>query len=299
MTAVYVLAACTLLSSLLVLFLWLRLRAQHAVIDKQKAELREAGRQDALGTLAGGIAHDFNNILGSILGFGVLLEEDLTAHPELQGMAGQITSAARRGQNIVAQLMSYSRRNMEEDRHIKQPTALDDIIRESMNLLHPCIRRSTRMSYDNKTADSTIIGDATQISQAIVNLCINADHAIGVKTGTIDIALAEKHFDASIGGARPDIRGGEKTGDTVTIVNGAVNAGDYYALSVTDNGEGMTIDIARRIFEPFFTTKDVNTGTGLGLPALQGIVHGHGGAIIVTTTRFKGTSFELLFPKAA
>lgn len=280
-------------------FVWLlwRLRQQSVQLTRQAIELREARRQEMLGTLAGGIAHDFNNILGSILGFGVLLEEDLTAAPEQQEMAHHITAAARRGQHIVSQLMSYSRRTMEDSTQITQPLSLDGIIRESMNLLSPCIRRSTRVSYHNRAANDVIDINATQISQALVNLCLNADHAIGVKTGKIDITLDNLNVDIPYGEAdNITISGGAETGQTVTLVNGRLHSGAYVRIRITDDGEGMTRETAERIFDPFFTTKDVGVGTGLGLPALQGIIRAHGGAITVTTTRFRGTAFELMFP---
>jgi len=285
------------LLGLLTLALGLRVRRQAARLAQQAMELREARRQEALGTLAGGIAHDFNNILGSILGFGVLLEEDLTAAPEQQEMARQITAAARRGQHIVGQLMSYSRRNMQDSLQLRQPVSLDGIIRESLALLAPCIRKSTRLAYQNRAARDVIEANATQISQALVNLCLNADHAIGLRTGTIDITLDNLCVDVPYG--EPDriiLSGGEDAGSTVTLINGRLHSGHYIRIRISDDGEGMTRETAERIFDPFFTTKDVGVGTGLGLPALQGIVHAQGGAITVTTTRYRGTVFELLFP---
>jgi len=285
---------------LLALGLGLRVKRQSARLARQALELREARRQEALGTLAGGIAHDFNNILGAILGFGVLLEEDLTAAPEQQEMARHITAAARRGQHIVGQLMSYSRRNMQDSLQITQPVSLDSVIRESLSLLAPCIRKSTRLAYQNRASQDVIDANATQISQALVNLCLNADHAIGVKTGTIDITLDNLCVDVPYG--EPDriiLSGGEDAGSTVTLINGLLHSGHYIRIRIADDGEGMTRKTAERIFDPFFTTKDVGVGTGLGLPALQGIVHAQGGAITVTTTRYRGTAFELLFPAGA
>lgn len=285
---------------LLCLCLGLRVKQQSARLAQQALELREARRQEALSTLAGGIAHDFNNILGSILGFGVLLEEDLIAAPEQQEMAHHITAAARRGQHIVGQLMSYSRRNMQDSLQVTQPVSLDSIIRESISLLTPCIRKSTRLAYQNRATQDIIDANPTQISQALVNLCLNADHAIGVKTGNIDITLDNLCVEVPYG--EPDriiLSGGEDTGSTVTLINGRLQSGHYIRIRITDDGEGMTRETAERIFDPFFTTKDVGIGTGLGLPALQGIVHAQGGAITVTTTRYRGTAFELLFPAGA
>lgn len=274
-----------------------RIRRIQTQLRLRTQELREARKQEALGTFAGGIAHDFNNILGAILGFGVLLEEDLITAPEQQQMAQHINTAARRGQHIVSQLMRYSRRNLQESAHTRQPVSLDSIIRENMALLTPCIRPSVQVSYQNHAQHDVIVTDATQIGQALVNLCLNADHAIGVRTGTLHITLDNTSVDIPSGEADDIcVFGGQETGDTVTLINGRIRRGKYVRIRVEDNGEGMTRDVATRIFEPFFTTKEVGVGSGLGLPALQGMIQAQGGGIIVTTTRFKGTSFELMFP---
>jgi two-component system cell cycle sensor histidine kinase/response regulator CckA len=270
---------------------------QRALLARQAEELRAARRQEALGTMAGGIAHDFNNILGSILGFGVLLEEDLISAPEQRDMAHQITTAARRGQNIVAQLMRYSRRGAPDSAQLSLPVSLDAVIRENIDLLTPCIRRSTRLSYHRATEDDVIEADATQLGQALVNLCLNADHAIGLRAGHIRLSLDRLCVTVPCWEEKAlVISGGEEAGDTVTLINGCLGCGDYLRIRVEDDGEGMTRDVAARIFDPFFTTRDVGADSGLGLPALQGILQGLGGAIIVTTTRFKGSVFELMIP---
>lgn len=262
----------------------------------QAAELQKAQQQEAVATLASGVAHDFNNILASILGFGVLLEEDLTAHPGMQEMAAQITTAARRGQSIVAQLMSYSRKTIKDDSHIRMKVSVDALVRESTVLLKPCLRSSTRLDYINEAANDTLLLDPTQISQAIVNLCINADHAIGAKTGTIKIRLENISLLSAENSGGLCLRDGQENPASLKIINGALPAGKYLRLSIEDNGEGMTREIAERIFDPFFTTKDVGIGTGLGLAAIQGIVHDHGGAIAVTTERYKGSCFDIFLP---
>lgn len=290
---------CILCGILLCLSLALgwRIHLLRQKIRRHADELRAARKQEALGTLAGGIAHDFNNILGAILGFGVLLEEDLIAAAEQREMARQITIAARRGQDIVAQLMRYSRRGAESSADILLPLSLDGVIRENISLLTPSIRRSTKLSYDRRTEDDMIEANATQLGQALVNLCLNADHAMGVHAGHIRITLDKINMSIPCGDENSlIISGGEETGDTVTLTSGRLYGGDYLRIRVEDDGEGMTRDVAARIFDPFFTTRAVGTRSGLGLPALQGILHGMGGGIIVTTTRFKGTVFELLFP---
>lgn len=286
-----------------IVFLFFQLGRERKAVREQELQLQEARRQEALGTLAGGIAHDFNNILGSVLGFGSLLEEDLMSQPQLRELATQIVVAARRGQEIVSQLMRYTRRTMEESDSSRKPVDLDHIIHESIHLLKPSIRSSTTIDYQNKlfglVPDVSIQADATQIEQALVNLCINADHAIGVKVGKIHIVLDQVWVRRESGAtAALRVSGGQDIGQPVKIINGRLKPGQYFKISVSDDGEGMTKEVAERIFDPFFTTKGVDLGTGLGLPAIQGIVHSHGGAIVVKTKRFHGTTFELLFPCA-
>lgn len=296
----YVLAgACViaLLACAIAVLLW-RLRRALAHAREQTLALEQARRQEALGTLAGGIAHDFNNILGSILGFGRLLEEDLALQAEQLAMAQQITLAATRGQGIVAQLMSYSKKNVAVEKQEACAVSLDAVIRENIALAKPSIRSSSRISYVNNATNDEVNAPPVQLGQAILNLCINADHAIGVKAGAITVTLDNTRVQKSLGLAHGLHIEGDGEGAPVSIVNGLLGAGDYVRVSVTDDGEGMTRAIAQRIFDPFFTTKDVQVGTGLGLPAVQGIMHAYGGAITVTSRRFKGTTFSLLFPQS-
>lgn len=223
----------------------------------------------------------------------MLLEEDLATEPQLQEMATHITTAARRGQTIVAQLMSYTRQGMTSDKDFYLPVSFDALIRENMILLQPCIRPSTQMIYTKNANTDIVLANATQIGQVLVNLCINADHAMGIKTGLIDINLNAHFFEKSIGSDTLEI---SEKDEKIILMNGRLPAGDYIICTIKDDGEGMNRQTARRIFEPFFTTKDVGRGTGLGLAAIQGIVHAHHGAIRVTTEKFKGTSFDIILP---
>lgn len=281
---------------LLSLFLLWQVGRLSRRLEKQAEDLQRAMKPESLGTLAGGIAHDFNNILGAVLGFGVLLEEDLTPAPEQQEMAKQITKAARRGQEIVAQLMNYSRQGVTADKDIQLPVSLDALIRESIGLLQPCIRPSTRILYARNTEQDIVFANATQIGQVIVNLCINADHAIGVKTGEISMTLDTVHYPAPEGSERLLVIGGESPTAPTRLINGRLGKGSYARLRVQDNGDGMEKSVAMRIFEPFFTTKNVGIGTGLGLAAIQGIIHNHNGAIHVSTQKFRGTTFDIMLP---
>jgi len=289
----YIVMTC-IVEAAAIAILCLMLRRRKAEAQQHLEALNAARRQEALGTLAGGIAHDFNNILASIVGFAALLQEDLRTMPESHEMARQVSIAAKRGQGIVAQLLGYSRRARNTE-IARTPLSLDAVVRESIALLQPSIRSSTRITYDNTAPDTTVNGDAVQIGQAIVNLCINADHAIGARAGTIGILLdrvAVAHEFSDSDGLRVTI----VDGGAVQLRNGSIGPGPCLRVTVSDNGAGMTRDVAAKIFDPFYTTKAAGEGTGLGLAAIEGIVLGHGGAIAVKTERFKGTSFALMFP---
>ncbi len=263
--------------------------------ERAEKSLQELRRHDALGTLAGGIAHDFNNILGSILGFGALLEEDLASQPDTRELARQIMTAARRGQSIVGQLMDYAKKSRRDDRSFRL-LSLDAVARESIALLTPSLRKSTKITYSAAATCDAISGNATQIGQVLLNLCINADHAIGAHAGAIDVTLDDVALAEGFGTGGVSVSGEGTPRAPVTVMNGQLPPGRYVRLSVSDNGAGIERDVAARIFDPFFTTKDVSLGTGLGLAAIEGIVHAHGGAIAVESVRHRGTTFRIMLP---
>jgi len=255
-----IIAACLCMAAILlpfIVFAWRR----NAQLSRA---LEESRRKEALGTLASGVAHDFNNILGSITGFSALLEEDLITLPEQREMVRHIRRAATRGQSIVAELMRYGRQGAARGETPYTEISLDSVVRESMALLKPALRSSTQLRYDNAAAKDQIIGNATQISEALVNLCVNADHAIGDKAGEIVIRL--------------------------------FNDENSLNLSVQDNGSGMDDNIAKKIFDPFFTTKEDGKGTGLGLATVDAILKAHAGKIALATAPHKGSTFTLTFP---
>ena len=239
-----------------------------------QANLQKTQRLETIGTLSGGIAHDFNNILSPILGYAemgvVMMPEESTAHDFFK----QIMLASERAQNLVSQILTFSRSEESEPVVVN----VQSIVEEAMKLLRPTIPVTVSIETRFRKCRN-VLADPTQLHQVIVNLCANAFQAMKESGGQITIGLGEVEPDSEFHKKHP-----------------ALKAGHYAQLSVTDNGHGMDAATLERIFEPFFTTKPVNKGTGLGLSLVHGIVTGLGGDITVESAPGKGSSFEVFLP---
>jgi two-component system cell cycle sensor histidine kinase/response regulator CckA len=240
-----------------------------------EAQLREAHKMQAIGTMAGGIAHDFNNLLGAILGNVTLARQDATPESPVQVSLIEIEKAGRRGRDLVRQILTFSR-NEAPKRHSVQ---LAEVVQESVKLLKvtlpPTVDLQVRL-HDTPA----VLADPTQVEQALINLCTNAVHALGGERGTVSITLASD---------MPDILECQRLG---------LHEGQYVTLAVRDTGSGMDTETLQRIFEPFFTTKPVGQGTGLGLAVVHGVMRTHAGAVDVTSQIGQGSYFTLYFPLA-
>ncbi len=261
-----------------------RAEAARAEIEGQ---LRESQKMEALGTLAGGVAHDFNNIVAAIIGNVELARQDVgAAHPALESLE-QIRKASRRAKALVQQILAFGRRQVLERKVI----SLTPVIDESVRLLRSTLPSGIRLDVDCAPDAPSVLADATQIEQVLLNLCSNAWQAMQAqpRAGTIRIGLA-----ANIVSDTP-YRGPERRtrGERIPL-----RPGRYACLTVQDNGPGMDRATRSRIFEPFFTTKPVGEGTGLGLAVVHGIVHDHEGSIAVQSAPGEGAAFRIYFPAA-
>jgi len=241
--------------------------------EKQfEAQLRQAQKMEAIGTLAGGVAHDFNNILGGIFGYVELMLEDAEPGSDLHGDLTEMLKACQRGKELVGQILTFSRRNPPK----REPIPLPGIVTESLRFLRATIPATVKIRQKIQPDTATVVGDATQIHQILLNLCTNAYQAMGGDGGLLEVAL-----------------------EVVDLLDAAVvdlPAGRYYQLSVSDDGEGMDEDTRARMFEPFFTKKPAGQGTGMGLAVVHGIVRQHGGAIQVTSEPGHGTTVTVFLP---
>jgi PAS domain S-box-containing protein len=238
-------------------------------------QFRQAQKMEAIGQLAGGVAHDFNNILGAILGnVRLALADTVEGHPARESL-DEIHKAALRATNLVQQILAFARQQPQQRRAID----LAPTLREASNLLRATIPSVVDLAFEIAPNVPHVLADATQVYQAVANLCTNGWHALEGRPGRVEVRLEAVALDAA---AAARIEG--------------LKAGRFARLTVSDSGKGMDAATLGRIFEPFFTTKAPGTGTGLGLPVVHGIVRAHDGGIAVSSEVGRGTTFELYFP---
>jgi PAS domain S-box-containing protein len=254
-----------------------RVEAERAQLD---AQLREAQKMEALGTMAGGLAHDFNNILGAILGHGELAEELAEAQSAMESRQRQqlraIMDAGRRGKALVQQILTFARRGASDKRAVE----LWPIVREVREFLAASTPENVKVELEVDDPHIAVLADPTQMHQVAMNLCTNAIQAMS-EGGQLTIGLAV-----------------ETVQRTRALSQGQLEPGRYAALSVRDTGPGIRPEVAARMFEPFYTTKAPGKGTGLGLALVHAIVADHGGAIEVETRQGEGTRLKVYLPAA-
>ena len=244
--------------------------------NELEAQLRESHKMQAVGTMAGGIAHDFNNILGAILGNVELAKADCApGSPVLESLL-EIDKAGRRARDLVRQILTFSRNEPPR----RTAVSLAEVVHDTERLLRVTLPPGIELHMHLQLGLPPVLGDATQVEQALLNLCTNAAHAIGTERGSI-------HVEATT--VLPDQRLSERLG---------LAPKEYVALSVRDSGPGMDAATLERIFEPFFTTKPVGQGTGLGLAVVHGVMRTHEGGVDVQSAPGQGSRFTLYFPVA-
>jgi len=243
------------------------------VTDRLAAQrqLNRSQRLEAIGQLAGGIAHDLNNALAPILMISTLLR---LQHPGAGDFVETIESSARRCADMVRQLVTFAK-GAEGKR---QPLAPSEIIHGIERIVRSTFPRNIELHLLVPADAWQILGDATQLHQVLLNLCVNARDAMP-QGGHLTLRAKNVSVDATFAMTTPE-----------------ANPGRYVLLEVEDTGTGIPPEIIDRIFEPFFTTKDSDRGTGLGLSTVVGIVKGHGGFIRVHSQPGHGALFDVYFP---
>ncbi|MGM0759444.1 MAG: hybrid sensor histidine kinase/response regulator [Thermodesulfobacteriota bacterium] len=242
--------------------------------EKYNNLLVQSQKMEALGTLTGGIAHDFNNILGVILGYTEIAQNEIPTSSPVQRSLDKVKTASLRARDIVQQLLTFTRNRRQEQVVID----IRPIIKEGMKLLRSTIPTSIEFQMSFPRELPFVQVDGTQIHQVLMNLCTNAAQAMEGR-GTIEVYLErvsltkrEASFDKNL------------------------SSGDFVKLAVKDTGHGIPADDLPRIFDPYFTRKEVGKGTGLGLSVVLGIVHSHGGGIKVHSEIGTGSMFEIYLP---
>jgi two-component system cell cycle sensor histidine kinase/response regulator CckA len=240
---------------------------------KLEAQLLRTQRMESIGTLASGIAHDLNNVLTPMMMSLHLLKEK-HKDEQSQKLYNILEKNSERGANLIKQVLSFAR-GVEGER---KPLQIMNHISEIEKILKETLPRNIEIRTDIQKDLFTISGDATQLHQVIMNLCVNARDAMP-DGGILDITASNFFID-----------------ENHAQMHTEAKVGPYVVVAVSDTGTGIPPEIVDRIFEPFFTTKEFGKGTGLGLPTALAIVKSHGGFINVYSEVGKGTTFRVYLP---
>jgi two-component system, cell cycle sensor histidine kinase and response regulator CckA len=249
-----------------------RKQAEEA-LSVQKNLLLQAQKVQSIGTLAGGIAHDFNNILGIILGYVSMLEARRTDPQKHAECVNVISDAVDRGAALVQQILTFARKT---DVQLEQLN-ISSFIGEMIGMLKETFPKTITFRENYGSNEPAVVGDRSQLHQAILNLCVNARDAmpnggsIGITTELLPNAQVRQRFPAA----------SDET---------------YIRINVSDTGMGMDEATRLRVFDPFFTTKDKGKGTGLGLSVVYGVMQSHHGFVDVESHKGSGTVFSLYLP---
>jgi two-component system cell cycle sensor histidine kinase/response regulator CckA len=232
-------------------------------------------RLESIGMLASGIAHDLNNVLAPILMGAPLLRTRTTQPSDLRVIETMETSAVR-GAGLVRQILSFAHGSSGERTLVQ----VRHILRDVINLIGETFPKTIKLVDKTPNNLSPVLGNATQIHQVLLNLCVNARDAMP-QGGTLRLGAENRQIDETTALSLPD-----------------AHPGLYLCLEVADSGTGIPPEILSRIWDPFFTTKGEGIGTGLGLSTVRGIVADHGGFVCLESTQGHGTTFRIFLPAA-
>ncbi|MEO8619558.1 MAG: two-component regulator propeller domain-containing protein [bacterium] len=255
----------------------LRLGFNSVVADRQRAEeeLRQSQKMEAVGRLAGGVAHDFNNLLTVIKGNTDLALADPGSPKAVREELEEIERAANRASSLTRQLLAFSRKQLLKPRTL----VLNALIADLGRILRRTVGEDIALTITLDPALGSVRADPGQIEQVVLNLVVNARDALPLG-GTLSIETRNV--------AAEEVRDHPEAEDIA-----------YVAITVTDNGTGMTPEVLNRIFEPFFTTKEQGKGTGLGLSTVYGSVKQSGGFVVVKSALGMGCAFSVFLPRVA
>jgi CheY-like chemotaxis protein len=235
--------------------------------------LLRSQRLESVGRLASGIAHDLNNILVPMLMSAPVLREAIQ-DPDIRQLVDTIESSAVRGASVIKQLLTFSR-GLEGER---VPVQLKSLVLDMLTIIRETFPKNITAAKETPSNAWLVRGDATQLHQILMNLCVNARDAMP-NGGKLTLELENVEVNEAVASMNPD-----------------ACPGRYVALSVTDTGTGISPENLDKIFDPFFTTKEVGQGTGLGLSTVIGIVKSHSGFIQVNSRLGQGTQFKIYLP---
>lgn len=248
-------------------------------LHRSEETLAHTQRLQLMGTLTGGIAHEFNNFLTPITGYADLIMTEADPDSDIYDSAQEISDAAEKARDVVRQISAMSRKNVET---VYETLTAEKLLDKTMKLVRTNCPRQVELRTEFAAGDACILGNATQLQQVILNICVNGVHAMGAAGGalTVQADVVERtalfaHF--------PD----EKI---------PADWQKYLCISINDTGCGMDKDTLQHIFEPFFTTKKSGEGTGLGLAVAEQIIHTHRGWLCADSTPGEGSTFYIYLP---
>ena len=250
-----------------------RAEAQEAL----QVELARAGKLQSLGTLAGGVAHDFNNILGAIIGFGEMAQDAAPSGTAQARQLDKLLQAALRGKALVERILTFSRGGARASTVFELVPVVDEVL----TLLSASLAPGIVLERSIQAEDAKVRGDPTRAFEAVMNLCTNAMQAMPAG-GLVSVRLERVYVESRR-----------------VLSHSQLPSCSYVALTVADQGEGITPEVMERLFEPFFTTRKSQSGTGLGLAVVHGVVAEFGGAIDVQSVPGRGARVVLYLPDSA
>lgn len=250
-------------------------------LHKGQEMLAHQQRLQVMGTMTGGIAHEFNNFLTPIMGHAELLMMELEEGSDAYDSAAEIYEASEKAGDMVRQISSLSRKNVET---VYRVIRIDRLLTRALKMIESICPANVQLEKHIKTAEEAILGNATQINQVLLNICVNAFYAMKDKEGRLAISAECVPWQ--------DL----KQEEAIKRFHFTDNWEKYLCIEISDNGCGMNEEVLRQAFNPFFTTKKAGEGTGLGLALAEQIITSHKGGIYAKSVPGKGTIFRILLP---
>ena len=254
------------------------LNEQLEKMHRSEQSIAHQQRLQIMGTMTGGIAHEFNNFLTPIMGYAELLMMELPEGSEEQDSAKEIYEASEKAKDVVRQISSLSRKNVET---VYKNISIKKFMTRAERMMESVCTPLIHMESEFRVDDEMILGNVTQLNQVLLNVCVNAVHAIGKNQGNIRISCHSEEKEKLAQGVI------EKLSDVWK---------KYIHIQVKDNGCGMDKETLRQIFDPFFTTKKGGEGTGLGLALAEQIITSHKGYIYAESKKGEGSTFHIYLP---
>lgn len=247
-------------------------------VHQGEEKIAHQQRLQIMGTMTGGIAHEFNNFLTPIMGYAEIIMMELPPDSEQYDSACEIYEASEKAKEVVRQISSLSRKNVET---VYRLMPAQKLFTRAVKMVESICPVHVKLTADIQAGEAKILGNATQINQVILNICVNAVHAIGKKEGMLEIKVRLCR--------RQELPGhvAERFLDLWK---------EYLTITITDNGCGMDKEVLKHIFDPFFTTKKGGEGTGLGLALAEQIILSHKGCIYAESQQGKGSCFRIYLP---